>query len=66
MFYLDTDLLDERLLWVSGLSSLLSVQFPNIGLEEDELAPAVKWFKKNSSLSSGMLSSAGTRIAVLS
>ena len=66
MFYLDTDLLDERLLGVSECSSLLSARFPDIGLEEDELVPAEKRFKKNSSLSSGMLSSGGAGVAVLS
>ena len=64
--YLDTDLLDDRLLGVSGLSSLLSVRLPDIGLEEDELAPVAKRLKKKSSLSSAVFSSAGTEAAVLS
>ena len=64
--YLDTDFLDDRLLGVSGLSSLLSVRLPDIGLEEDELAPVAKRLKKKSSLSSAVFSSAGTEAAVLS
>ena len=63
--YLDTDFLDDRLLGVSGLSSLLSMRLPDNGLE-DELAAVAKRLKKKSSLSSAVFSSAGAEAAVLS
>ena len=62
--YLDTDFLDDRLLGVSGLSSL-SMRLPDNGLE-DELAAVAKRLKKKSSLSSAVFSSAGAEAAVLS
>ena len=65
VFYLDADFLDDRLLGVSELSSLLSMRPPDDGLE-DELVDVSNKLKKKSSLSSAGLSSAGAGAAVLS
>ena len=63
--YLDADFLDDRLLGVSELSSLLSMRPPDDGLE-DELVEVANKLKKKSSLSSAGFSSAGAEAAVLS